>query len=123
VGIAFPGWRPYRVIAPIKKQRVPWKGVPSLGQQIGVAPLGKVPQAADVASSGLYQVVRAEAGPETRDGEIACRVCGAPLASRDGEFVLKYFLLRKASRQQVWQKRRRSIARGASPLGTRCPDA
>ena len=45
---------------------------------------------------GLYQVVRAEAGPETRDGELACRVCGAPLAPRDGEFVLKYFLLRKA---------------------------
>jgi hypothetical protein len=71
---------------------------------------------------GLYQVVRAEAGPETRDGELACRVCGAPLAPRDGEFVLKYFLLREAGRRQVWQKRR-SIARGASPLGTRCPDA
>ena len=64
---------------------------------------------------GLYQVVRAEAGPETRDGELACRVCGAPLAPRDGEFVLKYFLLREAGRRPVWQKRR-SIARGASPL-------
>ncbi len=55
----------------------------------------------------LYQVVRAEAGPETTsDGEIACRVCGAPLAARDGEFVLKYFLLRQAGRKEVWQKRR-----------------
>ena len=62
---------------------------------------------------GLYQVVRAEAGPETRDGELGCRVCGAPLAPRDGEFVLKYFLLRKAARRQEWQKHR-----DASPLGT-----
>jgi hypothetical protein len=58
-----------------------------------------------------------EAGPETRDGEIACRVCGAPLASRDGEFVLKYFLLRKASRQQVWQKLQ-SDPRSESPADT-----
>ena len=62
----------------------------------------------------LYQVVKAEAGPETIDGDIACRVCGGPLAARDGEFVLKYFLLRKASRQQVWQKR---VTRGVSPAG------
>jgi bifunctional non-homologous end joining protein LigD len=46
----------------------------------------------------VYQVVRVEAGPETSDGEIACRVCGSPLAARDGEFVLKYFLLRAARR-------------------------
>ena len=48
----------------------------------------------------LYQVVKAEAGPETSiDGEIPCRICGGPLAARDGEFVLKYFLLRKAARR------------------------
>ena len=53
----------------------------------------------------LYQVVKAEAGPETSiDGEIPCRICGGPLAARDGEFVLKYFLLRKAGRQQAWGK-------------------
>jgi len=62
----------------------------------------------------LYQVVRADAGPETTgDGEIARRVCGAPLAARDGEFVLKYFLLRQASRQEVWQRCR--PVRPASP--------
>ena len=54
----------------------------------------------------LYQVIRAEAGPESADGEIACRVCGGPLAGREGEFVLKYFLLRTAGRKQTWQKRR-----------------
>jgi hypothetical protein len=46
--------------------------------------------------AALYQVVRAEAGPETREGDIACCICGAPLAARDGEIILKYFLLRKA---------------------------
>ena len=52
----------------------------------------------------LYDVIRAEAGPETRDSEIGSRVCGAPLAPRDGEFVLKYFLLRKAVRPRVSAK-------------------
>jgi hypothetical protein len=42
----------------------------------------------------LYQVIKCEAGPETDDGQIACRACGALLVGRDGQFVLKYFLLR-----------------------------
>jgi hypothetical protein len=46
----------------------------------------------------LYQVVKAQGGPETVDPQIACRVCNGPLAARDGQFVLKYFLLREASR-------------------------
>ena len=38
----------------------------------------------------LYQIIKAEAGPETSiDGEIPCRICGGLLAARDGEFVLK----------------------------------
>jgi transcription initiation factor IIE alpha subunit len=45
--------------------------------------------------SALYEVVKVEAGPAT-DREITCPVCDAPLAGREGEFVLKYFLLRKA---------------------------
>ena len=44
----------------------------------------------------FYQVVKAEAGPETDNREINCRACGDPLAGREGKFVLKYFLLRKA---------------------------
>jgi hypothetical protein len=47
--------------------------------------------------NALYQVVKAEPGPETVDREIACRSCGGALAGRDGKFVLKYFLLRKAA--------------------------
>jgi hypothetical protein len=48
----------------------------------------------------LYQIVKVEAGPETVFREIACCVCGGPLAPREGEFVLKYFLLRKAARRR-----------------------
>ena len=49
----------------------------------------------------LYQVVKAQAGPETVDLEIACRVCNGPLTAREGQFVLKYFLLREASRLDI----------------------
>ena len=44
----------------------------------------------------FYQLVKAEAGPETDNREITCRACGGPLVGREGKFVLKYFLLRKA---------------------------
>jgi predicted Zn finger-like uncharacterized protein len=44
----------------------------------------------------LYQVVKAEAGPETADRAAPCRSCGEPLPGREGNFVLKYFLLRYA---------------------------
>ena len=46
----------------------------------------------------LYQVVKGERGPETVDHDVACRSCGAPFPGRDGEFILKYFLLRKPVR-------------------------
>ena len=54
----------------------------------------------------LYQVVKAPAGTETADLEIACPVCNAPLPAREGQFVLKYFLLRKATRSEVQPTRR-----------------
>jgi hypothetical protein len=44
----------------------------------------------------LYEVVKVEAGPETDKREIICSACCGPLAGREGKFVLKYFLLRKA---------------------------
>jgi hypothetical protein len=53
----------------------------------------------------LYQVTKAQAGPETVDLKIACRVCGEPLVAREGQFVLKYFLLRKATRLDVRRAR------------------
>ena len=85
----------------------PWRTAPGRRPTISSGSL------AMLAASALYQVIRAEAGPESGDDEIPCRVCGAPLAPRDGEFVLRYFLLRKAGRQQEWQKRR--PVRPASP--------
>ncbi len=48
----------------------------------------------------LYQVVKAEAGPETVVGTVPCRLCGEPLPGREGGLVLKYFLLRNAGRVQ-----------------------
>jgi hypothetical protein len=40
----------------------------------------------------LYHLVKVEAGPETVEHPLACRACGASLPSREGRFVLKYFL-------------------------------
>jgi hypothetical protein len=57
----------------------------------------------------LYQIVKAPAGPETVDLGIACRVCSGPLAAREGQFVLKYFLLREASRMDVLRARQGSV--------------
>jgi hypothetical protein len=53
----------------------------------------------------LYEVVKAPAAPKTVNLEIACRVCNEPLAAREGQFVLKYFLLREASRADVRRAR------------------
>jgi hypothetical protein len=41
----------------------------------------------------LCELVKVEAGLETVDRAVACRSCDAPLPSREGKFVLKYFLL------------------------------
>jgi DNA-directed RNA polymerase subunit RPC12/RpoP len=50
--------------------------------------------------NALYHLIKVEAGPETVDRELNCQACGARLPARDGQFVLKYFLLRKPSRRQ-----------------------
>jgi hypothetical protein len=49
-----------------------------------------------------YHVVQVEADPST-NVEIDCLVCDQPLRSRDGRFILKYFLLDgpRRVRQQV----------------------
>lgn len=64
----------------------------------------------------LYQVVKVEAGPETVDRQITCRACGGRLAGREGKFVIKYFLLRKAGRTQRWKELR--LDRRSKPAGT-----
>ena len=61
--------------------------------------------------NALYQVVQAEAGPETVYSEIACRSCSAALPGREGNFVLKYFL---CGRQDVFRS-------GSGPLQSSGP--
>jgi hypothetical protein len=39
----------------------------------------------------LYQLVRAEGGPEAVQDEPTCGSCGSPFPARAGKFVLKYF--------------------------------
>jgi hypothetical protein len=56
--------------------------------------------------SALYQIVKVEAGPETINREVTCQACDAPLPAREGKFVLKYFMLRKAARDQKWGRTR-----------------
>ena len=41
--------------------------------------------------NALYQLVKAEAGPETDDRKITCRACGAPLPARDGMLSANIF--------------------------------
>lgn len=52
----------------------------------------------------VYQVIRGEAGPETMDRGIACRSCGGPLLSREGGFVLKYFLVERSRVQALGRR-------------------
>jgi predicted Zn finger-like uncharacterized protein len=55
--------------------------------------------------SALYQVVKAEAGPETTDDpKVMCLICGAPLPAREDQWIIKYFLLRKAGRRQMLKR-------------------
>ena len=57
--------------------------------------------------NALYQIVKVKAGPETVGRAITCRPCGAPLPAREGNFIVKYFLLRNAGRIQKWKRARR----------------
>jgi DNA-directed RNA polymerase subunit RPC12/RpoP len=56
--------------------------------------------------SALYQVVKIDAGQGRTHREAACRDCGAPFPAREGRFILKYFMLRKAGRRQKWGQRK-----------------
>ena len=46
----------------------------------------------------LYHVVKAETGLRVVDNWITCCTCHGPIPAREGEFMLKYFLLRQAAR-------------------------
>jgi predicted Zn finger-like uncharacterized protein len=53
----------------------------------------------------LYHVVKVERGLEAVDREVTCLSCGAPLPGRQGDFFLKYFMLRKAGRKKGWRRK------------------
>jgi hypothetical protein len=66
--------------------------------------------------NSLYELVKVEAGPETVHREVACRSCEEPLPGIEGNFVLKYFLLRKGlvgCGGAINVGRRRQVSRGA----------
>ena len=46
----------------------------------------------------FYEVVRAEALADSLDLRINCPTCMGQLPTREAQFMLKYFLLRKADR-------------------------
>jgi hypothetical protein len=46
-----------------------------------------------------YKFVRVRADPKLPSRLIRCSVCKEPLAPTDGEYVLKYFLVDKAKKQ------------------------
>jgi hypothetical protein len=61
--------------------------------------------------NALYQIVKIDDGPGTNVGQVTCHPCGAPLPSRHGKFVVKYFLLRTAAYKQKWKRHRNEKAR------------
>jgi len=40
-----------------------------------------------------YKIVRVNAGPQTVNRPVHCKVCRWPFVSSDGEDILKYFLI------------------------------
>ena len=46
----------------------------------------------------FYEAVRAQALPDSVDPRVTCATCAGSLPAREAQFVLKYFLLRKANR-------------------------
>jgi hypothetical protein len=57
--------------------------------------------------NALYQIVRIDAGPKINVRQVTCRPCGAPLPSRHGKFVVRYFLLRTSAYKQKWKRPRK----------------
>jgi hypothetical protein len=43
----------------------------------------------------LYKIIKAEGDPEGTDRIVSCLVCGELLPGREGQLVLKYFLISK----------------------------
>jgi hypothetical protein len=46
-----------------------------------------------------YLLIRVESEPDPSHGGIECHHCGAPLNGREGQFILKYFLIDRPRRK------------------------
>jgi predicted RNA-binding Zn-ribbon protein involved in translation (DUF1610 family) len=57
----------------------------------------------------LYEVVGVEPENVTIDRELACPSCGAQLQSRQGQFVLKYFLLERSHTPRLGARRSSAV--------------
>lgn len=64
---------------------------------------------------GVYEVMRLEAPIASSERQIKCICCGVPLRGRDGNFILKYFLVSENSGKSRQQWRRSMSAFGAAP--------
>ncbi len=52
----------------------------------------------------IYHLVKVEGGPDAKDEGATCRACGASLPAPQGlqgEFVLKYFLMREGTAKPI----------------------
>jgi hypothetical protein len=48
--------------------------------------------------NALFEIVRTKADPKTTTERATCQACAGPLPPRDGNFIVRYFFLRKALR-------------------------
>ena len=62
----------------------------------------------------LYQLIKSQVSPRD-DPQIACGACSTSLPAREGEFALKYFLLRELVPGQWGKRQRVSGIRRATP--------
>jgi hypothetical protein len=53
--------------------------------------------------AALYQLIKSQVGPRDNP-QTSCGACSGELPARDGEFALKYFMLREAARTQKWKR-------------------
>ena len=51
--------------------------------------------------SAQYKVVRVEAESVSANQQLVCRKCGGPLHGRDGQFIVKYFLVDRPRRRAL----------------------
>jgi hypothetical protein len=67
----------------------------------------------------MYEISKIEGGDTAADPEIACLVCGAPFAAREGAYLLKYLMLRKATRLRKGRPSAAQRAKSRTPRSSR----